>query len=153
MNLPSQPISADHTATLPPTQPASLRQRLRRVLQERLAPSALIDRYVGYCQEFVEYHLGSAPQEMGAIQVEQFLHHLRHERGLATGEARQALTVLYTNVLHRPEALQPRLLERVQAVLRVRHYALRTEPGLRQHPDAGADQQQPAAAVSSSHSN
>lgn len=56
---------------------------------------------------------------MAAIQVEQFVQHVRDERGGAVEEARAALG--------QAQALAPCLLERVWAVLRVRHYALRTE--------------------------
>ena len=88
------------------------------MLQDRHVPTALIERYVNWCSDFVAYHQRRAPQEMGALQVEQYLLSLRQERGLAE-EARAALVVLYRDVLGRSEALQSRLLERVQAVLRV----------------------------------
>jgi len=61
--------------------------------------------------------------EMGALEVEQYFQHLCQERGGAVGEARDALAALYRDVMGQGQALAPRLLDRVRAVQRVRHYA------------------------------
>jgi hypothetical protein len=128
MTLSQDLADASHPSYGPgPTQVPRLREQFRQVLLGQRRPVEQVERYVEWCKDFVVYHQRRPPQEMGAVEVEQYLQHVRQERGVAVEEARRALGALYREVLGQAHALEPRLLDRVKALLRVRHYALRTE--------------------------
>jgi len=94
------------------------------------AASAMADG----CERFIRFHGKRHPCEMGVGEVGQFLDHLAQtERNpvRALAASRDALALLYRNVLHIelgdwPLPGPPRLLDQVRQVLRVGHYALRT---------------------------
>jgi integrase len=88
-----------------------------------------------WCERFVRFHGKRHPREMGKSEVGQFLDHLAQTESdavRALAASRAAIAVLYRDVLHielgdLPLPRPPRLLDQVRQVLRVRHYALRTE--------------------------
>ncbi len=88
-----------------------------------------------WCERFIRFHGKRHPREMGVGEVGQFLDHLAQtERDpvRALAASRDAIALLDRDVLHieigdLPLPRPPRLLDQVRPVLRVRHYALRTE--------------------------
>lgn len=123
---PSPPSSVDREKSIPSRQGSQVpgfREKLCQVLKERGYSAERVGRYVAWCQDFILYHHRRPPMEMGALEVEQYFQHLCQERGGAVGEARDALAALYRDVMGQGQALAPRLLDRVRAVQRVRHYA------------------------------
>jgi integron integrase len=95
------------------------------------AASAMAD----WCERFIRFHGKRHPREMGVGEVGQFLNHLAQTESdavRALAASRDAIAMLYRDVLHielgdLPLPRPPRLLDQVRQVLRVRHYALRTE--------------------------
>ena len=92
-----------------------LREKMRELLLRNGLAPALVQRYIDWCKDFVIYHLRRPPEDMGALEVEQYLQHVREQRGRAVEEARAALTTLYRDVLGKAQTLEPRLLDRVRA--------------------------------------
>ena len=88
-----------------------------------------------YCRRFILFHGKRHPNEMGLAEIGQFLEQLARTEKDALGAldaARWALEFLYLRVLHRqlgelPLPRPPRLLDQVKQVMRLKHYALRTE--------------------------
>ncbi len=123
------PSPNNHEYTQPhrEKQAPRLREKMRDLLLGNGCAPALAQRYIDWCKDYVFYHQRRSPEEMGALEVEQYLQHVREQRGRAVAEARAALTALYRDVLGQGGSLEPRLLDRVRALMRVRHYSLRTE--------------------------
>jgi Phage integrase, N-terminal SAM-like domain len=88
-----------------------------------------------WCRRFILFHGTRHPNELGLAEIGRFLQHVAATekdalRALAAGRA--ALEFLYAKVLHRhlgelPLPRPPRLLDQVKQVMRVKHYAVRTE--------------------------
>ena len=86
-------------------------------------------------RRFILFHGKRHPQEMGLAEIGRYLVHVAatDKQALrALDFARAALEFLYAQVLHRnlgevPLPRPPRLLDQVKQVMRVKHYALRTE--------------------------
>jgi integron integrase len=91
--------------------------------------------FADWCRRFILFHSKRHPRELSVSAVGQFLQSVAHTekdpvRAVAAG--RDALDFLYREVLHLdlgelPWPQPPRLLDQARQVLRVRHYALRTE--------------------------
>jgi Phage integrase, N-terminal SAM-like domain len=89
----------------------------------------------GWCRRFILFHGRRHPKEMGLAEIGRFLQHVaatEKDALRALEVARNALEFLYAKVLHRllgelPLPRPPRLLDQVKQVMRVKHYALRTE--------------------------
>jgi integron integrase len=106
--------------------------------------ASLRQAYVDWARRYILFHGKRDPREMGPAEVGAFLDHLAGQEPATVftlAEARGALALLYDVVLGRPLgplptavgatdgalAAAPRLLDQVRHVLRVRHYARRTE--------------------------
>ena len=135
------------------SRPPKLLDRFGDALRARGYVAALRQAYADRVRRFICFHHVRHPQEMGASEVAAFLDHLAaapDRPPAAEVEARAALVFLYDVVLGRPlgelptEAGRPRpdlvgdlsprpggdsprFLDQVRHVLRVRHYARRTE--------------------------
>ena len=96
------------------------------LLRNGCAP-ALAQRYIDWCKDFVVYHLHRPPEEMGALEVEQYLQHVREQRRPRRRGGPRGSDNAVSGRAWQAQSLEPRLLDRVRALLRVRHYALRTE--------------------------
>jgi Phage integrase, N-terminal SAM-like domain len=88
-----------------------------------------------WCRRFILFHGAKHPQEMGQAEIAAFLEHVsatEPDALRAIGVARGALEFLYVRYLQRnvgelPWPRPPRLLDQVRQVMRVKHYAQRTE--------------------------
>jgi Phage integrase, N-terminal SAM-like domain/Phage integrase family len=88
-----------------------------------------------WCRRFVMFHGKRHPKDMGLTEVGQFLQHVAATEKDALrllDVARSGLAFLYAEVLHLqvgelPLPRPPKLLDQVRQVMRVRHYAIRTE--------------------------
>ena len=88
-----------------------------------------------WCRRFILFHGKRHPRELGLTEIGRYLQHIAVTekdalRMLET--ARNGLDFLCREVLHLqlgelPLPKPPKLLDQVRQVLRVRHYALRTE--------------------------
>ena len=87
------------------TQAPPLRERLRAVLGAQGWSRETVEQAVAWCMDYVVFHQRRSPLEMGALEVEQYLQHVRDTRASAVEEARQALAGLYRDVLGRGEAI------------------------------------------------
>jgi integron integrase len=127
-----------------PVQPPRLLDRLALALRERQFAPILVQSLVGWAKRFIFFHNVRHPSEMGLSEVGGFLDYLQGPGGATlfeVAEANQALRFLYAIVLGKPldglltsaglpEAenhAAPKLLDQMRHVLRVRHYARRTE--------------------------
>jgi len=96
---------------------------------------AAAEELVLWCRRFILFHGKKHPQEMGRAEIGIYLEHVaKTEADALRGieGARRALEFLYGTFLQRqlgdlPLAKPPRLLDQVKQVMRVKHYALRTE--------------------------
>jgi integron integrase len=142
--------------TAQPSSPAPqprLLDRLTDALRARGYTAALRQAFVDWARRYIHFHHLRHPQEMGAAEVAAFLESLGRRDDLAPAaevEARAALTFLHEVVLGqalgdlptpvgkvlsdgsgdlcpRPGGESPRLLDQLRHLLRVRHYARRTE--------------------------
>jgi integron integrase len=130
-----------------------LLDRVADALRARGYLAALRQAYVDWARRYVLFHGKRHPQEMGAAEVTPFLASLGENPDLpaaAEVEARAALLFLYETVLGRPlgelastvgrwpsglagdlrprpDGDGPRFLDQVRHLMRVRHYARRTE--------------------------
>jgi integron integrase len=117
-----------------PTAPRLLDQ-LRSAARQRGHGETAVAALVDWCRRFILFHGKQHPRDLGVPAIGQFLESLaRTEKDplRALTAARDALDFLYREVLHLdlgelPLPRPPRLLDQVRQVLRVRHYALRTE--------------------------
>jgi integron integrase len=118
-----------------PSQPPRLLDQLRQAARQRGHPEPTVIAFADWSRRFILFHGKRHPRELGLTEVGQFLESIARTdsdpvRSLAA--SRDALAFLYGAVLHRdlgelPWPQPPRLLDQVRQVLRVRHYALRTE--------------------------
>jgi hypothetical protein len=112
------------------SQGPKLLDRYRGELLARGHLVALVEQHVGWARQYILFHGKRHPQEMGGAEVRRFLDQVGQSQGTGQqAQARLALETLYRDVLGielnipRPQ----RLLDQVHEVMRVRHYALRTE--------------------------
>jgi hypothetical protein len=88
-----------------------------------------------WCRRFIVFHGKLHPQEMGRAEVGAYLQYVaKTEKDAlrAIDSAHRALEFLYRTFLQRnlgefPWPRPPRLLDQVKQVMRLKHYALRTE--------------------------
>jgi hypothetical protein len=121
-------------ANLPASAPRLL-DELRRTAQQRGHPARTVEALADWSLRFIRFHGRRHPREMGLTEVGQFLESVAQtekEPVRALAAARDALDFLYRATLHidlgeLPLPPPPRLLDQMRQVLRVRHYALRTE--------------------------
>jgi len=134
MSSDPSPQPAAATSPRPPTPPRFLDQ-LRKAARQRGHPDATAAAFTDCCRHFILFHGKRHPRDLGLAEVGQFLESVaRTEKDplRAIAASRDALDFLYREVLHLnlgelPCPRPPRLLDQVRQVLRVRHYALRTE--------------------------
>jgi integrase-like protein len=136
------PLSAPGVATQAPR--PRLLDQLTDALRTRGYVASLRQAYVDWTRRFILFHNKRHPQEMGPGEISAFLDHLVQQEPATVftlAEARGALVFLYEVILGRPFgalstavgaiggalAPAPRLLDQIRHVLRVRHYARRTE--------------------------
>lgn len=125
---PSLPMTT--TAKPPP-----LLDRLRQAALARGEAAQTAETLVAWARAFILFHNKRHPGEMGLPEVRLFLEHVvKTEKVplLALASARAALGLLYDGVLglelgELPQPRPPRVLDQLRLVLRVRHYARRTE--------------------------
>jgi integron integrase len=141
------------SGTNPPTNAPRLLDRVAEALCARGYLAALRQAYVEWVRRYVLFHGKRHPQEMGAAEVAAFLASLAQNPDLpeaAEVEARAALVFLYQVILGRPldeltsgvgqlppgwpgdlrprpDGDGPRFLDQLRHLMRVRHYARRTE--------------------------
>lgn len=87
---------------LPALQSVRLLDRLRERLRLMHYSLRTEEVYVYWCKAFIRFHARKHPAEMGGPEVEAFLTHLAHDRGVAPSTHSQALSALlflYTKVL------------------------------------------------------
>jgi hypothetical protein len=130
-------MTSPATSTAPPILLGGPRllDLLRQAARERGHGERTVAAFVDWSTRFILFHGKRHPRDMGACEVTQFLGSVAQTdrdpvRAVATG--RDALDFLYRAVLRielgeLPLPRPPRLLDQVRQVLRVRHYALRTE--------------------------
>jgi hypothetical protein len=87
---------------------------------------------VSWTRRFILFFNKRHPQNMGVKEVNEFFAHMASAGTVSAGgktEAWQALVTLYRDVLGLDlgPVKPPRLLDQMREVLRVQHYALRTE--------------------------
>ncbi len=119
----------------PPATPLRLLERLRLAALARGEPPPTTDCLVAWVRAFILFHGQRHPSELGRPQVTRFLEHLVQTAAdplPALAQARAALTLLYAGILGNdlgelPQPLPPRVPDQLRLVLRVRHYAPRTE--------------------------
>jgi len=146
----------DCTGAPPPQQGPKLLDRLRQALLDRHFVPATAARYADWVRRYILFHNKRHPETLSSSEVSEFLQHLGRDLGATTAqqaEARDALAFLYCTLLQtplpapavarlaaagrhdaaptpsstEPAKAPPRLLDRAREVLRVKHYALRTE--------------------------
>ena len=108
---------------------------VRDTARSRGHSEAMVSSFTGWIRQFILYHDRRHPRELGLADIGRFLDEVarQEKEALAALEAaRDALDFLYRDVLRLrlgelPRPRPPRLLDQVRQVLRVRHYALRTE--------------------------
>lgn len=111
-------------------QGGKLLDRFRGLLLAKGHMPATVEQYVVWGRDFIFFHGKRHPQELSGAQVRQFLDHVAQNQGRAQqAQARLALEMLYAEVLGKELAIPrpERLLDQVHEVMRVQHYALRTE--------------------------
>jgi len=147
MYVPIGHTGSDHNPPATDRQAPKLLDKLRMLLESRRYRPDTVSRFVEWNRQFILFHHKRHPASMGREEIETFLDHLG-QSGYGVGlqaQARQALAFLYREVLGqtvpwpeiarlRPEAESsfpgaqpPKLLDRARAVLRARHYSVRTE--------------------------
>jgi integron integrase len=118
-----------------PPPPPRLLDQLRQAARQRGHPEPTVAAFAAWTSRFILFHGKRHPRELGLPEIGQFLESIAQTdkdpvRVLAAG--RDALAFLYRDVLHLdlgelPLPRPPRLLDQARQILRVRHYALRTE--------------------------
>jgi integron integrase len=122
------------TSLLPPAPPRLLDQ-LRLTARQRGHSEPTVAAFADWSLRFIRFHGLRHPRDMGLTEIGHFLESVAqtdHDPVRALAAGRDALDFLYRDVLHLdlgelPLPRPPRLLDQVHQVLRVRHYALRTE--------------------------
>jgi integron integrase len=118
-----------------PSQPPRLLEQLRDAARAAGHHEPTVASFLTWVRHYILFHGKRHPRELGLADVGRFLTHIAQtdKNPLATLDAaRAAVEFLYRSVLHvqlgeLPLPPPPLLLDRVRQVLRVRHYALRTE--------------------------
>ena len=127
----SQPATlADRTPPAP-----RLLDQLSEAAHQRGHSAEAAKAMAEWCRRFVLFHGKRHPREMGVPEIGRFLQHVAatEKDALRMLEAaRSGLDFLYREVLHRqlgelPLPRPPKLVDQLRQVLRVRHYAIRTE--------------------------
>ncbi len=134
MNGDASPQPTDPMSPRSPDPPRLL-DRLRQAARQRGHPEPTVAAFADWGRRFILFHGMRHPRELALTELGQFLTHVASTdkdplRALAA--SREALDFLYREVLHLdlgelPWPRPPRLLDQVRQVLRVRHYARRTE--------------------------
>jgi hypothetical protein len=115
--------------------PPRLLDQLRVAAQAAGHSEQTVAAYAAWNCRYILFHGKRHPRDLSLPHISQFLHQVvttEKEPLPALDRARAALDFLYGSVLHivvgeLPCPQPPRLLDQVRQVLRVRHYALRTE--------------------------
>jgi hypothetical protein len=128
-------VSAVQASTgLGASQPPRFLDWLRQRLRDQKYLAGVIEGYVEWVRRFILFHQKQHPREMKAEAYRAFLDHVGSCGSFAWAEqqeARAALVFVYRELNATPGGTAgqepPPLLEQVRSVLRVGHYALRTE--------------------------
>jgi integrase len=131
-------MSDEHTFPAQPEKdppPPRLLDQVRQVAAAHGYAAATRDGFVQWTVRLIHFHGRRHPRELNLADLGRFLEHVvRSEKDPlpALAEARRALEFLYRDVLaipvgELPLPRPPRLLDQVRQVLRVQHYAQRTE--------------------------
>jgi hypothetical protein len=139
----SAPSDARPSTPPPPTpaqafRPPKLLDRLRLALQDAHVAPAQIEAYLHTITAYIRFHGLRHPRELGLEHLNAFLAHLRRQPDSTPAHetaARAALGFLYDKFLPAdtaapaagPPPSRSPFLSRCHEILRVRHYALRTE--------------------------
>ena len=128
------------TATLPlalpsPAQPPRLLDQFRAAARRAGQPETWIEPLTSWATAFIIFHGKRHPRELDAAARDAFLRHVVQSRKdplAALAGARQALRLLYEDVLHSPvgelpQPRPPRLLDQMRQVMRLGHYSPKTE--------------------------
>ncbi len=126
--------SAPHPSS-PVAQPPRLLDQFRAAARAAGQPESWIEPLTRWVLAFIIFHGKRHPRELGAAARDAFLHHVvqtRKDPLSALDAARTALRLLYQDLLQQPigELPQPRpplLLDQLRQVLRLGHYAMKTE--------------------------
>jgi len=134
-----------HSSSAGPAPPRLLDQ-LRLTARDRGHAEPAVAAFADRSRRFIRFHGKRHPRELGLPEIGQFLESIAQNEkdplpALATSRA--ALDFLYREVLRLdlgelPQPRPPRLLDPVRQVLRVRHYALRTDSTRRSSLPAAA---------------
>jgi integron integrase len=108
---------------------------LRQTAQRRGHAEPTLAAFANWVRRYVLFHGKRHPRELGRSDVLHFLEHVARSESnplVALSSSHAALDFLYREVLlldlgELPLPRPPRLLDQVRQILRVRHYALRTE--------------------------
>jgi len=112
-----------------------LLDRFRQAARARGDSQPTADTLTSWARAFILFHNARHPSDLGLPEVSHFLEHVvktAKDPLPALAQARSALTLLYSGVLginlgELPQPRPPRVLDQLRLVLRVRHYARRTE--------------------------
>src|SRR5262249_11535055 len=134
MNDHSTPPPAPQDSSGPPTPPRLLDQ-LRLAARQAGHPEPAVAAFADWSRRFILFHGKRHPGQLGLADVGRFLESAvgtEPDPVRALTASRTALDFLYREVLHRdlgelPWPRPPRLLDQARQILRVRHYARRTE--------------------------
>jgi len=127
-------MTPDPPSATPP-QPPRLLDQLRAAARAAGPAEAAVTSFAAWACRYIRFHGKRHPRAMGRAEIGRFLEHVvRPEKAPlpALAAARVALDFLYRAGLHAPlDELPlprpPRLLDQMRQVLRLRHYAQRTE--------------------------
>lgn len=119
----------------PGTQAPKLLDQVRDLARARGHSELTVQAFHDWICRFILFHGKRHPRDMGRPEIAHYLEHVvqtEQEPLVALATCRPALEFLYAEVLHidigeLPLVRPPRLLDQVRQVLRVKHYALRTE--------------------------
>jgi hypothetical protein len=108
---------------------------VQQAARQRGYPEATVAGFAHWGRRFILFHGKRHPRDLGLAEVSQFLESVAQTEKdpiRAIAASRDALDFLYREVLHLdlgelPWPRPPRLLDQVRQLMRVRHYALRTE--------------------------
>ncbi len=133
--MPDTLLSSSKPVAAPSPSPPRLLDQLREGAREAGHLEATVNSFVSWVLRFIVFHGRRHPRELGLAQIGRFLEHVvgtEKEPLAALAGARAALDFLYRCVLkialeELPLPRPPRLLDQMRQVLRVRHYARRTE--------------------------
>jgi hypothetical protein len=125
------PVAGAEATTRQPGLVEVLREQARRYGHAERTAAA----YAQWVMSLVRFHSWRHPRQLQAADVGRFLEHVAQTSRnplAAIEEARSAAEFLYQRVIGAdigeiPRPRPPRLLDQVRQVLRVRHYAIKTE--------------------------